>query len=103
MASHYARRTVEAQHGSRSGRTVFFGMKNDVAIAIILQIANKDTTALEIISCSGETGIFSISCAVHKAYVSDVIKYLESKNFTVRVEEEISCYSSRLLCKPLLS
>jgi hypothetical protein len=77
------------------GEQYFFRVNSDVAIAVILQTADKDTTILEIISCAGGAGMLEISYAAHKAYVSDVKKYLESRNFTVKVEEEVPYYSSR--------
>jgi hypothetical protein len=123
LTSHYARCTIEAPFdsvfeslrqgfgnvysrqftfgdghsvGVILGEQYFFRVNSDVAVAVILQTVNKDTTVLEIISCAGGTGMLEISYAAHKAYVSDVIKYLKVKNFTVRVEEEVPYYSSRL-------
>jgi hypothetical protein len=122
LTSHYARCTIEAPFASvfeslrqgfgnvysrqfsfSNGRNVgvilgeqyFFRVNSDVAVAVILQTADKDTTVLEIISCAGGTGMLEVSYAAHKAYVSDVMKYLKSKKFTVKVEEEVPYYSSR--------
>ena len=77
------------------GEQYFFRVNSDVAVAVILQTASKDTTVLEIISCAGGTGMLEVSYAAHKAYVSDVKKHLKSGGFTVKVEEEVPYYSSR--------
>lgn len=122
LTSHYARCTIEAPFDSAFeslrqgfgnvysrqftfgdghsvgvilGEQYFFRVNSDVAVAVILQTVNKDTTVLEIISCAGGTGMLEVSYAAHKAYISDVMKYLKSKNFTVKVEEEVPYYSSR--------
>jgi hypothetical protein len=76
------------------GEQYFFRVNSDVAIAVILQTTDKDTTVVEIISDAGGTGMLEVSYAAHKAYVSDVKNYL-SKNFTVKVEEEIPYYSGK--------
>lgn len=123
MTSHYARCIIEAPFDSvfeslrqgfgnvysrqftfSDGRSIgvilgeqyFFRVNSDVAVAVILQSADKDTTVLEIISCAGGTGMLEISYAAHKTYVSDVKKYLKGKNFTVKVEEETPYYSRGL-------
>jgi hypothetical protein len=78
------------------GEQFFFRVKSDAAITLILQNTSKDKTVLEIISCAGGTGMLEISYGAHKAYVSDVIKYLESNNITITVDEEIPYYSGTL-------
>jgi len=78
------------------GEQYFFRVNSDVAVVIILQFADKDTTFLDIISCAGGTGMLEISYATHKSYVSDVKKHLKNRNFTFKVEEETPYYSSRL-------
>jgi len=77
------------------GEQYFFRVNSDAAITIVLKTADKDTTVLEIISCAGGAGMLEISYAAHKAYVSDVKKYLKNRNFTVKVEEEVPYYSSK--------
>ena len=76
------------------GEQYFFRVNSDVAVAIILQFEDKDTTILEIISCAGGTGMLEISYAAHKSYVSDVKKHLKNRNFVFKVEEETPYYSS---------
>ena len=121
MTSHYARCVVEAPFdsvfeslrqrfgnvyfrqfivadghgvGVILGEQYFFRVNSDVAVTVILQAADEDTTVLEIVSCAGGTGMLEVSYAAHKTYVSDVRKHLE-KNFVVKVEEEIPYYPSR--------
>ena len=77
------------------GEQYFFRVNSDVAVTVTLQTADKSKTVLEIISCAGGTGMLEVSYVAHKTYVSDVIKCLKNKNFTVNVEEEIPYYSSR--------
>ena len=76
------------------GEQYFFRVSSDAAVAVVLQTMDKSTTILEIISCAGGRGMLGVSYAAHKAYVSDVKKYLQDRNFTVDVEEEIPYYSS---------
>jgi hypothetical protein len=45
------------------GEQYFFRVNSDVAVAVILQTADKDTTVLEIISCAGGAGMLEISHA----------------------------------------
>jgi len=81
--------TGKSRIGLVLGEEFFLRVSSDVAVLIILNELSPDETNIEVISCAGGKGVFSISYAAHKAYVHDVRNFLTNSGFKIDSEKEI--------------